>query len=358
MAEQSGFFDAHLVDGAYDRVYLANSFAQYFASFIGNGVFGGKSNELMVQQKSTADMSVRVLSGQGWINGYWYKNDSELSLAVDIADGVLNRIDLVVLRWDNFQRKIHLLIKKGTPALTAVAPTVQRDADYYELKLAEISVKAGTTNITQSSITDTRLDVEACGIVTSVVKNFDTTDFYRQMETFIEELKAETTAEIDAMIEELESLIDGNDVVNLKKDVETLKTFATESSEYKGCYYRTVNGETEWLNPPDLYGIEYRTTERWNGKPVYKKTLYVAALPNSSYVSISTSIWWDKVVSISGYAIDSDNMNFYPFPVTMWNSVTPSAIISNMEYDGNLVLFTSEDMTSYQAYITIKYVKS
>ena len=116
MAERSGFFDAHLVNGEYDRVYLAESFAKYFASFIGNGIFGGKSNELMVQQKPTADMSVRVLSGQAWINGYWYENDDELSLAVDVADGVLNRIDLIVLRWNNSERVIRLDVVKGTPA--------------------------------------------------------------------------------------------------------------------------------------------------------------------------------------------------------------------------------------------------
>ncbi|MBR4291673.1 MAG: tail fiber protein [Oscillospiraceae bacterium] len=46
---------------------------------------------------------------------------------------------------------------------------------------------------------------------------------------------------------------------------------AIKSTEYPGCYYRTVDGETEWLNPPMLPGVEYRTTERWNGKPVYKK---------------------------------------------------------------------------------------
>ena len=28
-------------------------------------------------------------------------------------------------------------------------------------------------------------------------------------------------------------------------------------------------GEWEWVNPPMAIGVEYRTTERWNGKPVY-----------------------------------------------------------------------------------------
>ena len=142
MAEQSGFFDAHLVDGEYDRVYLAEFFAKYFASFIGNGIFAGKSSELTVRQKSEADMSVRVFAGQGWINGYWYENTSELSLAIDIADGVLNRIDIIVLRWSSVNRSIKLAVKKGSLATNPVTPQVQRDADVYELKLAEISIKA------------------------------------------------------------------------------------------------------------------------------------------------------------------------------------------------------------------------
>ena len=55
MAEQSGFFNAHLIDGEYDRVYLAEHFAKYFASFIGNGIFGGKSNELQSSFRSSLD---------------------------------------------------------------------------------------------------------------------------------------------------------------------------------------------------------------------------------------------------------------------------------------------------------------
>ena len=46
---------------------------------------------------------------------------------------------------------------------------------------------------------------------------------------------------------------------------------ATESTNNPGCFYRTVDGETEWYNPPMTPGNEYRTTERINGKAVYKK---------------------------------------------------------------------------------------
>lgn len=39
----------------------------------------------------------------------------------------------------------------------------------------------------------------------------------------------------------------------------------------------------EWVNPPMNLGIEYRTTERYLGNPVYVKTVDFGALPNASY---------------------------------------------------------------------------
>lgn len=38
---------------------------------------------------------------------------------------------------------------------------------------------------------------------------------------------------------------------------------------YCGGALKTLDGR--WVNPPMLEGVEYRTTEHWNGKPVYRK---------------------------------------------------------------------------------------
>ena len=194
MAEQSGFFDAHLVDGEYDRVYLSEHFARYFASFIGNGIFGGKSNELQVLEKETASMGVRVLSGQAWIDGYWYENTDELPLTIDIADGVLHRIDSIVVRWNHSERTIRLAVRKGALASSPVAPTVQRDNDYYELKLADVYVKAGTTRITQANITDKRYNTDVCGLVIGVVQQLDPDEFGIQLDAYIQEFIVEHDA--------------------------------------------------------------------------------------------------------------------------------------------------------------------
>jgi hypothetical protein len=82
---------------------------------------------------------------------------------------------------------------------------------------------------------------------------------------------------------------------------------AQESISYPGCFYRTVNGEAEWINPPMIAGDEYRTTERWNGKPVYKQLIYSAALPDSGSVNIKipTTGTIDYILSVKGSCADS-----------------------------------------------------
>ena len=51
-----------------------------------------------------------------------------------------------------------------------------------------------------------------------------------------------------------------------------------ESDQYPGCFYRMVNGEAEWCNPPFVIGTEYRTTQRWKGNAVYAKLLQFTGL--------------------------------------------------------------------------------
>ena len=372
MAELSGFFNAHLVNGEYDRTYLAEDFARYFASFIGNGIFANKSNELMVRQKGTANMSIRVLAGQAWINGYKYENTEELSLSIDVADGTLNRIDLIVVQWNNLERVIRTVVRKGIASSNPVAPILQRNGDYYELKLAEIYIKAGSTNITQANITDMRLNSDVCGYVTGLVKQLDTSEFGEQLNhlitqyaeeyrTYLEQLKAQGVSDVEGLIDDLNAIVADNNLVVLSRDVEELKNIAIESMDYRGCYYRIFENAIEWINPPTQYGVEYRTTERWQNKPVYQKTFYAASLPNNSVMTFEVDADFSMIISIDGFAIDTDNNTFHPFPI-ITSGITPVAAITQFEGDGGdggiIVVRTTTDVTSLKAYITIKYTKT
>lgn len=178
MAQKSSFFNAQLQSGVYDRTYLAEDFAAYFSSFIGNGVFPDPSTGL--QLTAGTGMQVSLGSGKAWINGYYYVNTSACLFTLDTADGVLNRIDSVVIRWDKTARSITATVKKGAYAVTPEAPALTRTEDVYELEVAEVSVSAGSTSISQSDITDTRQNASLCGIVAGVVDQIDTTGLFAQ----------------------------------------------------------------------------------------------------------------------------------------------------------------------------------
>ena len=49
-------------------------------------------------------------------------------------------------------------------------------------------------------------------------------------------------------------------------------------------------GEWEWVNPPMVLGVEYRTTERWNGKPVYAKGITLGYIGGSTSVAHGASV--------------------------------------------------------------------
>lgn len=202
MAQECGFFNAQLVGEEYDRVYLAEQFAAYFASFIGNGIFGSSMQQLEVMAQNDSNMSVKVLAGQAWINGWWYRNTEEYTLSIDVADGVLSRIDAIVLRWGNSERDMWLHVIKGTPSANPQAPAISRDADYYDLQLATVSVGRGVIRITQAQIQDTRLNNAVCGLVTGVVDQIDTTDLYNQFEQYFREFKENYEAEFETWTEE------------------------------------------------------------------------------------------------------------------------------------------------------------
>lgn len=167
-----------------DRRYKAWWFAKYFSTFIGNGVFPNPSVNLQVVENE--NMTVTVKPGLGWINGYFLYSDSDYVLQHDLADGVLKRIDRIVMRLDYLSRQIEIVVKKGAFGSVPVAPAIQRDADAYELALADVLINNGATEITQANITDTRLNSELCGIVHGVVDQVDTTTIFNQYQAWMQ----------------------------------------------------------------------------------------------------------------------------------------------------------------------------
>ncbi|MBV5335388.1 MAG: hypothetical protein JZU49_06240 [Sulfuricurvum sp.] len=164
MAIRSGFFNS--VGG--DRLYCASEFAEYFAAFIGTGVFPDPSTNLQIQ--AATGLQIKVKAGKAWISGYILINDADY-LETLTADAVLNRIDRMVVRLHYSNRTMSIARKVGSLASSPAAPGITRDSEMFELSLALISVPAGSTLIPSGNITDTRGDSAVCGFVSSTITN-------------------------------------------------------------------------------------------------------------------------------------------------------------------------------------------
>ena len=122
MAEKSYFFN----DVNNDRVYLAEDFAKYFGTLIANGVFPNPSTNVQVLANIETPMTVTIMPGYAWINGYMYWN--QVNLVKTLEPAYTNpRIDRVVIRWTSNTRDIKIYILTGTPAAAPVAPDLTRN---------------------------------------------------------------------------------------------------------------------------------------------------------------------------------------------------------------------------------------
>ena len=259
MAENSGFFAS--VGG--DRKYNMDFLARWIASIIGNGVYDG---ELAVTADGSG-MTVTIPAGRAWINGYHYRNDGPLTLPVDNADGVLHRKDTVVLRWDVNARSITAQVLTGTFSSSPIAPQITRSAEQYDLKIAEISIPAGTTAISQSLITDTRLDNAVCGIVTGVVQQVDTTTLYTQIQDDLTRFRtsneadftgwsAEQKAAFDAWLQTMKDIPPEDAAAYLQNQIDAIQTGKLDVAE-KGQPSGICPLGTDGLVPKEYLNLNF-----------------------------------------------------------------------------------------------------
>ena len=188
----------------YDRAVDSEFLRQVFAAYFSDGIFYKPTNALQVV--AGTGLQVQVNPGICHIRGAIGIETETRTLTVSDA-GSLPRIDTVVARLDLSLavRSIDLYVKAGTAAGLPTAPTLTRDSTTWELGLANILLNANSSTISQSNITDTRLDTTRCGLVAQTIGSLDTSPYFAQLETAI----AEHQTAAEAQIDELEEAIAG-----------------------------------------------------------------------------------------------------------------------------------------------------
>lgn len=149
MAETYGFFDG-------DTEYGQDELNRYFDNIYRSGVSVNDAGQmtLTVSQLSGA---LLVNAGFAILRGFWYYNTSAKSLTVTLpASG--SRIDRVVVRLVYASKSISAAVITGT---ASAPPELVRNDTYYDLALAQITVKADGT----ITIKDERTDTSLCGAI-------------------------------------------------------------------------------------------------------------------------------------------------------------------------------------------------
>lgn len=124
---------------------------------------------------------------------------------------------------------------------------------------------------------------------------------------------------------------------------------AQEDASFPGCYYRMVNGIKEWINPPMIPGVEYRTAERWNGGVVYAKCVDCGELvPGSAtavYPNIGMPIRW------SGRTEGGTALPFVPYVNDRSTDITIGV------QPGTIFISAGSARAAEKVYVSVRYVQ-
>ncbi len=150
-------------------LHNAQDYRTMLASLLGGASGVASATALAVTEKSgTANMSVDVAAGGAFVAGtraddqgaYHAYNDDTVNVSISAADATNPRIDRVLVQIRDgaqdvglTQNDARIFVEEGTPAASPTAPTISV-ADYIEL--AQVTVPASATSITDSDITDVR----------------------------------------------------------------------------------------------------------------------------------------------------------------------------------------------------------
>lgn len=228
----------------HDRVYKAEDWAWYFATFIANGVFPKPSDGLQVIAYS--GMEIKVNAGYAFINGYAYRNPASQTITLDTAEGAQNRVDRVVVRWDLPQRDIYLAVLKGTPSAKPQATAVTRTTEIWELALADIYVGKGVTAIRTANITDQRFNSSVCGIVKGTVEEIDASVLTKQFTDFFSIYSQAVLDEFSVYKQEMEKYL--KDIAGVYQEYisKTENLFAQYESQFNERYTEFGNTLDNW----------------------------------------------------------------------------------------------------------------
>lgn len=228
--------DSHVTyktDGTpvWDRAISSAPYRKLIKSLFSDGVLPNPSTNLQVS--AGTGMKVNLYAGFAICNGCQKLQETNMSLDIATASAVYDRIDTVILRLNDNDdvRECEFYVLTGTPAVAPVRPALTQTDSIWEIGLADVLVKANSTQISNANITDTRYETARCGVISSI-SEFDTTTLYQQVQADLQEFRDINQAEFIAWVDSLENKLSGDVAGNLQLQIDELNDFVDHGSLY------------------------------------------------------------------------------------------------------------------------------
>ena len=314
-----------------DRLYDADSFAEWLSHFFTTGVF---KDELFVQ--ATEGMKVSVSSGYANVNGKVRFFGTSTNLNIEVSNGLYPRIDTIVVERNDTNREITLKVVKGNyygNSPEATAPV--RTNVIHQLVIAKVYIGAGATAIYQKDITDTRMDSNLCGYVTATVENLNYDQMMAQWEDYYSNFKTNEMADFQTWFDNMKNILNESTAGNL---LEKINKNASDISK----------------NATDIQNVSSKASS--NATSITNLTSKVST--NTSNISKNTS---DISTNKSNIGTNTSSINSLKTSKqdkaikttitlgTSWSSLTQSVSVSGITANHNAILDVVTSTSNYEA---------
>lgn len=216
---------------SFDRAVTSAQLRGMISEIITNGVLmANNSNALRVI--ANGDNTVTVQPGLCVINGAIKKFTEPTIMLRDAFDSNDNSAKGIAIcaQLSLIDRNIRLVFYRYKAQSAAdLIPLNQliRDDNIYAIQLANIYIAPGSVRIVQSNITDTRLNTDRCGAVSSI-SQFDTTNLYNQIQSDLASFKSTEQADFQEWFKNLQTVLDTNTAAHLQNEIDGLNNSKTQ----------------------------------------------------------------------------------------------------------------------------------
>lgn len=239
----------------FDRAISSAPLRELIKRLFSDGILPDRSNDLKVQYVGTAQpldeiegaintYNVLVNPGFGICGGCLKLQEVPYGLEINTANTTNPRIDTIVLRLDDNVdvRSCTFYVKQGVEASNPEPPSLIRNLTVWEIGLANINKPATVSVANPITVTDTRLDTDRCGIISSI-SEFDTVKFYEQIQADLAHFKSISEAEFNTWFVNLQTQLSGDVAANLQGQIGALSLLMTANkTSLVGAINEVLNG--------------------------------------------------------------------------------------------------------------------